>query len=326
MLMIVSNKKMKQRRGRVKVVVVVRHGERLDYVMRDNGENWMTMDVLPNTRSSSSSSTTETEQQQQQQQQQQHHRPLWDPPLTLHGIQTAQNLGTSLPSILQQYQLPPTITAIYSSPFHRCRQTATGIIDGVYGDENGPRGDCQSASVSVLVDNDCADTYKATSSEEEGLQLKQQQQQQAELKVKVEIGLVESLNQNWYRSWAIPGTDGTWGYTNAECTKMEEYDPTVLHPASKVPVQQSVLDWNKDGNKNKNTDTGIDSDSTVRMDVAYVSQSTIAAPYSLVPPNYENYKQQRQRMHKTMELLSNNHNWDETIVLVSHGTYNTTFS
>ena len=80
-----------------KAVVVVRHGERLDYIMRDRGENWIPTSDRP-----------------------------WDPPLTDNGKQQANALGMALPTILQNLKLP-SIAAVYSSPFHRCRQTAAEL-------------------------------------------------------------------------------------------------------------------------------------------------------------------------------------------------------
>jgi broad specificity phosphatase PhoE len=214
-------------------VVVVRHGERLDYIMRDRGENW-----IPTTD-----------------------RP-WDPPLTDHGREQANALGLALPKMLETLNLPP-ITAVYSSPFYRCRQTASEL---------------------------CASDDK--------------------LKVQVELGLSESINQNWFRSWAISGTDGSWGYGKDVCPDANLLDPETLHPLSKQPVQP-LLDW-KEGR--------ADSILENKMDVDYVSKSTVNIPYSLHPPNFENYNIQRQRMQHTLNQLSEFHP-NETIVLVTHGTY-----
>mmetsp|Transcript_32946 Transcript_32946/g.79699 ORF Transcript_32946/g.79699 Transcript_32946/m.79699 type:complete len:289 (-) Transcript_32946:447-1313(-) len=214
-----------------KAVVVVRHGERLDYIMRDRGENW-----IPTTD-----------------------RP-WDPPLTENGKQQANALGMALPSMLKTLNLP-SIAAVYSSPFHRCRQTAAEL---------------------------CASDDK--------------------LKVQVELGLAESINQNWFRSWAIEGTDGTWGYGKKECPDANDLDPSKLHPLSRQPVQP-LLDW-KQG--------AMDEELEKKMDVEYESKSSVETPYSLHPPLFENYNVQRKRMHEALSQLSELHN-NETIMLVSHG-------
>jgi hypothetical protein len=57
--------------------------------------------------------------------------------------------------------------------------------------------------------------------------------------VRIEWGLAESINESWYRSWALPGSDGTWGF---RLPGQEIIDPVTLHPASKQPVG-SLLDW-----------------------------------------------------------------------------------
>jgi broad specificity phosphatase PhoE len=214
----------------VKSVVVVRHGERLDYVMRNAGENWVATSEQP-----------------------------WNPPLTDNGKEQAKTLGLALPGILQELNLPP-IVAIYSSPLLRCRQTGVGL---------------------------------ATSNDD--------------LKVCVELGLVESLNENFFRSWAVAGTDGTWGYKKKEQPVL---DPETLHPLSKVPVQQSILNW-----KDANTDAAT----LGRVDQDFVSTTSIETPYSLHPPNFESFRMQRTRMADTMKQLAKLH-VNETIVLVSHGT------
>jgi broad specificity phosphatase PhoE len=211
-------------------VVVVRHGERLDYVMRDAGQNW-----IPTTD-----------------------RP-WDPPLTEHGHPQAKALGAKLPGILKDLRLP-CIAAIYSSPFWRCRQTAVGL---------GNKTDS--------------------------------------LKVRVELGLAESMNENWFRSWAAPGTDGSWGYQKQE-KPLADLDPSALHPAATEPVQK-ILDW-KLADKDEAIHAHIDSD--------FVSKTSIDTPYSMHPSNFESMKMQRSRMKDTLELLSTDHP-NETIVLVSHG-------
>ena len=81
-----------------KTVIVVRHGERLDYVTRDRGENWIPTSNRP-----------------------------WDPPLTTTGLQQAKSLESALPEILQNLGLSPNLSAVYSSPFYRCIQTASGL-------------------------------------------------------------------------------------------------------------------------------------------------------------------------------------------------------
>lgn len=214
--------------GSTKTVVVVRHGERLDYVMRDAGQNWIPTSTRP-----------------------------WDPPLTERGIQQAKTLGDALPRILEGLELPP-IAAVYSSPFLRCQQTAVGLT-------------------------------------------------RRNLNVKVELGLAESMNENWYRSWAIPGTDGTWGYKKQEMP-LSQLDVNTLHPACKESLD-NILDWKL---------ANLDDATASQMDQDYTSRSSIDRSYSMFPPHFESFKMQRERMKDTLELLSTDH-LNETFVLVSHG-------
>jgi broad specificity phosphatase PhoE len=218
-----------------RVVVVVRHGERLDYVMRDAGQNWVASASRP-----------------------------WDPPLTTNGMEQAKSLGKALPQILDRHNLPSNIKSIYASPFLRCRQTALGIAESIRSDDSNT-------------------------------------------KVKVELGLAESINENWFRSWAVEGTDGTWGYLKKT---MPELDPMTLHPASLMPVQP-LLDWKASGDET--------AASCPCMDSAHTSKTTLETPYQFHPPQFESFKTQRTRMEQTLTQLSDDH-IDETFVMVSHGT------
>ena len=112
-------------------IIVIRHGERLDYVCRDSGKNWIPTSPEP-----------------------------WNPPLTRQGLEQAQSLGRMLHEHIQTYNLPPTISHVYSSPLLRCVQTAAETIK----------------------------SYEeiATSAVETKISSK--------LKVKIEHGLVESMN------------------------------------------------------------------------------------------------------------------------------------
>ena len=230
-------------------MVVVRHGERLDYVLRDQGQNW----VAENWGN----------------------RP-WDPPLTTNGLEQAKALGQHLPTQLTKLQLPP-LSRVYSSPFLRCRQTALGI-----------------AQTSPLMSNVSTDSNSVN--------------QDLPEKIRVELGLAESINENWFRSWAIPGADGTWGYMKKQRPTV---DHTTVHPASKQPVHP-LLDWK-----------ATLSDPTLswvneRTDKHYLSKSSIDIPFQFFPPRFESFNMQRKRMEQTLNLLSEHH-VDETFVIVSHG-------
>lgn len=226
-------------------VIVVRHGERLDYVMRAAGNNWC---------------RDNPEQP-------------WNPPLTENGARMAEELGATLQhNILAGLDLPP-IGAVYTSPFLRCRQTAAGIVRGMKNSVNATRDDS--------------------------------------IKVRVEMGLSESINENWYRSWSLPGTDGTWGFQK-EIT-MAEFRDTMDRRALQ-PVE-TLLEWRED--------RIVDDDV---MDYDHQSITSIGGNYSYkeFPPKLESFRIQRARMEHTMNTLSstttsNDGETGTTIVLVSHG-------
>ena len=210
----------------------------------------------------------------------------------------AHQLGTALVGrILKDMNLNPKIAAVYSSPFLRCRQTAASIIQGA----------------SSLLPSENADTNDGNSVVDYD-----QKTIANQLKVKVEIGLAESINENWYRSWCINGTDGTWGYKRKEIPDLDpdkvSMDPRALQPVAKL------LDWKK-----RPTDAA-DGIVNEMMDNNYQSRTSLGGSYSLAGgnrPNLESFRTQRDRMAKTMNLLSDEHsldgNDDETIVLCSHG-------
>lgn len=241
-------------------VVVVRHGERLDYVMRDTGQgNWI---------------------------QSNQHVP-WDPPLTSNGKDQAAQLGRSLRSVLTSLSLPTTVQCVYSSPFLRCRQTGAWIIKG------------------LLESREDHYDYDDLSDH---------------LKVKVEYGLSESINENWYRSWAVPGTDGTWGYRKQD---LPNHDIDTLHPAARAPVQPLLLGWKRRGCDRPDDDNVSDSDEEDKAlqyltDFNHQSTTTIDVPYSYSTKTFESFKTQRKRMADTLNALANRHA-GQTIILISHG-------
>ena len=214
------------------VIVVARHGERLDYFTRDN----------PNFESNEINWVATAE------------RPF-DPPLTDHGKEQAQTLGRHLSSELSKLSLPD-ISKIYTSPLLRCRQTACGVRTGLGSTSN----------------------------------------EQCTTPVRVEPGLVEGVEASWYRSWALPGSDGTWGY----CINDEAmYDVETIHPMAKQPVQELLGEWKSDAD----------------IDQSYVPKTSIIAPYTLYPPFLESSAAQRQRMNDVVTQVQEP---GRTIMLVSH--------
>jgi len=79
----------------VMALVLIRHGERQDYV----DTSWIVSASRP-----------------------------WDPPLTEHGKQQAKAAGESLKGLLHRNSLPP-VTKMFTSPLTRCVETALGVAD-----------------------------------------------------------------------------------------------------------------------------------------------------------------------------------------------------
>jgi broad specificity phosphatase PhoE len=225
------------------VVVSARHGERLDYIMRDAGQNWVADAERP-----------------------------WDTPLTDHGKVQGVKLGKHLAAELDRLQLPP-VSAIYASPFLRCRQTAIAARDGFN-------------SVSTSQTN-------AMTAGQGQLPL-----------VRIEWGLAESINESWYRSWSLPGADGTWGF---RVPGQERIDPVTLHPASKQPVG-SLLDWKA----TLSAPTG----GNPNLDLNYASITSLKSQYCFHPKLLESSQDQRHRMMETVSKLSQP---GTTVLMVSHG-------
>ena len=69
-------------------------------------------------------------------------------------------------------------------------------------------------------------------------------------KIAVEPALCESICEDWYRSWAVPGADGRWGGPAADSevaagrtslAVQGEVETADLHPAALLPVGQLFL-------------------------------------------------------------------------------------
>ena len=159
-------------------ILVVRHGERLDYVQRDSGSNWLHPSSNDTSNSNFNSNSNPKSNAELV------HRP-WDPPLTSHGHTQARLLGQYIQQHLYSEYKIGKVTAVYSSPMIRCCQTAAEMIVGMNMNTN-------------------IDMNMNTSMNMEG-----DEPDSSNLKVKVEPGLIESLNEDWYRSWCFPNSDGT---------------------------------------------------------------------------------------------------------------------
>ena len=141
-------------------LVVIRHGERLDYAEREAGNNWGASAEQP-----------------------------WDPPLTPAGLDQAARAGARIAQVCGErgISLPKLC---YTSPLQRCGQTICQAAGGLA---------CGLSSM------------------------------------RIEAGLVESSGEDWYRSWAVPGADSTWGGP-AGCKSGVAVAETELHPAALQPA------------------------------------------------------------------------------------------
>lgn len=123
-------------------VVLLRHGQREDYVahVRGQGADWVATSPRP-----------------------------WDPHLAPEGFTQATSAAERMRTELRKLDLP-TPSRIYTSPLVRCVETA-GVVANHFG-------------VSSLL---------------------------------VEDGLVETIGEGWFRQWAVPGANSTWGGPPGAC-------------------------------------------------------------------------------------------------------------
>lgn len=275
--------------GRGGAVIVARHGERIDYYLRDAGSNW----VKNNERK-------------------------WDPPLTHRGQMQARKLGGYLHTLIEKHDLPP-IEAAYTSPMIRCCMTAGEAVIGY----NGARGREEKGS-----DAD-ADTETNTDTG-------------TGIGLVVEEGLVESMNDKWYRSWGLPDSDGTWGgpggskYQNGVFPP--EVDNDIIDQRAKGAAHLLVRDPNDskrflEDYRGHADDTSLaqlkDEDGSIveqlkdSNNVATLLSKASDPVFSIKHVDYqwgefESRKTQQDRMENVVETLSKRHP-NGTILLCSHG-------
>jgi len=222
----------------------------------------------------------------------------WDSPLSPLGFLQAAKLGEHLSNEISAQKIPP-VTQIYSSPLLRCRQTACAVA-------------------AVIHEQRASNNDKPSPL----------------LNVRIEFGLAESLNENWYRSWALPGSDGTWGYIPAEDLATEasglgtrralaDFRPEELHPASQRAAYELLYDWKQVFGDEDHGDEQLSSQHLLHtlQDFDYASITHIMeeedVPYSLRPPIcLETRQHQQDRMQRVMDMTARP---GETILLVSHG-------
>ena len=219
------------------------------------------------------------------------HRP-WDPPLSAAGHEQVRELGRRVARTLREQGLPP-VSVVYASPLLRCCQTAAGAILGLEdeGAKGGDSGTCSGASTPAL-------------------------------QINIEHGIVESLCEKWYRSWALPGADGTWGYCPdrpmVEGGNVWDVDTEMLHPKAKVSAHELFLPPAEMEDRLRQTcGEAMQSRST---DIVNASYTTSAVPLTddFCWGTFESRKMQLARARALADTLAARHP-NETVLLLSHG-------
>ena len=215
----------------------------------------------------------------------------WDPPLSDHGLEQGYELGKHLAKELDRLDFPP-IVGIYTSPLLRCRQTAAQARKGILYASNRKEGKKDSV--------------------------------EPPRRVRIETGLVESINENWYRSWACKGSNGTWGFGGLrEGYTTSATDSATLHQRSLEPIQGILSQWTSNW-----TPTEDDGDEKTyiqnHFDLNYESLTKIDEPYTFLPRNLESDSTQRERMRQAVTSVTLQDHQQEgkspgTILFLSHG-------
>jgi hypothetical protein len=68
---------------------------------------------------------------------------------------------------------------------------------------------------------------------------------------------MESMNRHWCKSWALLGSDGTWGYRMPQ-HQYRSLKAHNLHLASWMPVQSILFDWKSSDAHGSDYDLGYD--------------------------------------------------------------------
>lgn len=261
------------------IVIVARHGERLDYYLRDKPKsNFVTTAERP-----------------------------WDPPLTERGRLQGRALGNHLATLIPELGLE-SLSGVYSSPLIRCCQTASEAIVGYNHGSSNPIND---------------------------------------LKVHVEPGVVESMTENWFKSWCLEGSNGSWGgppnVTNPNELKRNERANQPAHTL--LRTGQEVHSYFSTQPETDERDDSIQYCYNPNRLVPHKDLASILAPSNdsifqypsnqerisdTTSPegpicdfgyhwgNFESGLDQQDRMHHVIESLAERHE-GETILVVSHG-------
>jgi hypothetical protein len=140
------------------------------------------------------------------------------------------------------------------------------------------------------------------------------------LQICVEPSLRETAGEDWYRSWAVDGADGTWGGPEG-CRAGTE--PTALRPEARMPSSGAAHDWLCPDlatllERLASAETGSPASAAGRLIAGYV-------PFSFGMPMgehcwgmFESEAQQEARLGRWLDHVAAAHP-HETVLLVSHG-------
>lgn len=288
-------------------VIVARHGERLDYYLRDfKDSNYLS---LPTTQSP------------------------WDPPLTNRGRLHGKALGAKIQEVLYDLnnrsenssihnrmahdddvkKIAP-LSFVYASPMIRCVQTAMEAVKGY--------------------------NYRRQQQYHEN---DEDSNNDERLKVRIEPGLMESMNEKWYRSWCLPDSNGTWGGPDGQNYTNGNFPPsaksiTIVHESAKIPcyeilssgceIKQKLIELAKIEENGSVIDDSITKKAKQKFrmgDNSELADCVQTAPENVYTkkPNYcwESFESRNQldaRVEETIESLAAKHP-NQTILVLSHG-------
>ena len=213
----------------------------------------------------------------------------WDPPLSAAGHQQVRELGRRVARTLAKHGLPP-VGVVYGSPLLRCCQTAAGAILGL--EDEAAKNDSSGSDASTP------------------------------LQINIEHGIVESLCEKWYRSWALSGADGTWGYCPdkpmVEGGNVWDVDTDALHPKAKVAAHELFLSPAEMEVRLRETcGEAIRSRSTAIVNASY-TRSAVPLTDDFCWGTFESRKMQLARARALADTLAARHP-NETVLLLSHG-------
>jgi broad specificity phosphatase PhoE len=124
--------------------------------------------------------------------------------------------------------------------------------------------------------------------------------------VRIEVGLAESLNEAWYRSWALPTSNGMWNYKERdEEGNVRPINLDTLHRAALFPATELIVpapDSNMEG-----------------IDVAHKSRTSLfhcKRRKTYCWGSFETNLDQKARLQAVVNAVAR---CDSTVVLVSHG-------